>query len=585
MKTDILYNNILPVDQRKQIVTDQISLSRRYNSLSSVAFLHLSIVPTIIGLMVMSPMVLWNLLWRLPRTAKWRNRMYTPQISSPSLLQPFSAAQQLVVWHGGASCFGRHSWVSYGAMLLLLILLSACGPERASTSEAAAAVTTQEIAATYQATANLDEARAQLGTLEVANVNQWLLLTTESAIKRNDNAGATDALVKLTLDLGLRSTVIVDYARQHGLLAAPVGDKADRPVVADPVAASGGSTANSVASVIVPLAADAAPNPPVAVAEIGDNSPAASEVTTSEGSETLLLTVTVAAEAPTAAAVVATAMPEPTTTPAPQPMVRAASGINVRTGPGVTYALAGAMNAGESAQIVSKNQAGDWWEITLASGARGWVYGSLVETAGDVGAISVALDIPPPPPTAVPAPTQPPTAPVEAAPVEAPPVEAAPVEEPAAPAPGGPDFRVVEKRIWDVVENGGRLDGVSVTCGEKRQLVAIVLDAAGNRLNGVAVQEIYGAQDIYVTGSQGKGDGAVEFVLGGGQALKVVRDADGREVTSEEVYGMSTKPWEIPYEILIGGRFCTDDASCESFVASTGCYGHYSWTVTFQRNY
>jgi hypothetical protein len=238
------------------------------------------------------------------------------------------------------------------------------------------------------------------------------------------------------------------------------------------------------------------------------------------------------------------------------------------------------MNAGESAQIVSKNQAGDWWEVTLASGARGWVYGALVETAGDVGAISVALNIPPPPPTAVPAPTQPPTAPEEVAPVEA-----APVEEPAAPAPGGPDFRVVEKRIWDVVENGGRLDGISVTCGEKRQLVAIVLDAAGNRLNGVAVQEIYGAQDIYVTGSQGKGDGAVEFVLGGGQALKVVRDADGREVTSEEVYGMSTKPWEIPYETLIGGRFCTDEASCKSFVDSTGCYGHYSWTVTFQRSY
>jgi hypothetical protein len=165
------------------------------------------------------------------------------------------------------------------------------------------------------------------------------------------------------------------------------------------------------------------------------------------------------------------------------------------------------------------------------------------------------------------------------------PTAEAPAEVAPQPAPGGPDFRVVEKRLWDVVENGGRLDGISVTCGEKRQLVVNVLDAAGNRLNGVAVQAIYGAQEIYVSGEQGKGDGVVEFVLGGGQALKVIRDADGREVSSEEVYGLSTKPWEIPYETLIGGRFCTDEASCKSFVDATGCYGHYSWTVTFQRSY
>ncbi|OUC05377.1 hypothetical protein RY27_27660, partial [Litorilinea aerophila] len=168
------------------------------------------------------------------------------------------------------------------------------------------------------------------------------------------------------------------------------------------------------------------------------------------------------------------------------------------------------------------------------------------------------------------------------------PVAAEPTQAPEAPAPApadGPDFRVVEKRLWDVYENGGRLDGPSVVCGEKRQLVVNVIDANGNRLNGVAVQVLYGAQEIYVTGAQGKGDGVVEFVLGAGQDVRVIRDVDGREVSSEVARGLTTRPAEIPYEYLIQGRYCTDDASCKTFVDAPGCYGHYSWTVTFQRSY
>jgi hypothetical protein len=144
---------------------------------------------------------------------------------------------------------------------------------------------------------------------------------------------------------------------------------------------------------------------------------------------------------------------------------------------------------------------------------------------------------------------------------------------------------MVERRLWDVYENGGSLSGPTVICGEKRQLVVNVLDANGNRLNGVAVQALYGAQEIYVTGSQGKGDGVSEFVLGRGQDVKVIRDADGREVTSDVATGLVTEPAGIPYELLIAGRYCTDAASCKSFVDAPGCWGHYSWTVTFKRKY
>lgn len=474
-------------------------------------------------------------------------------------------------------------------MLMLSVVLCACGPRSSSASQSSAAAATVEIANEYQATRSLADARAQLQALDVANVNQWLLLTTEEAIGGAEANADTNALVTLTLDLGLRSNAITDYARQYGLqttaalgsgaldtaTTAAVDTAADTAVDAVTANEPLAQAANRVDAVLVPLpTADGAANNAGNTADT--SAPPAAEPTVAEE----VAVVATATEEPTVEAVEPTA--EPTATPDTQPIASASTGINVRSGPGVNYDIAGALGAGENAEIVGKNPAGDWWEIVLPNGRQGWIYGALVSSSGNVDAVAVAVNIPTPPPTPVPVPTEPP-APVEQSPVEEAPVEEAPVE--AAPAPGGPDFRVVEKRLWDVVENGGRLDGPSVTCGEKRQLVARVIDAAGNPLNGVAVQAIYGAQEIFITGNQGKGDGAVEFVLGGGQALKVIRDVDNREVSSEEAHGLSTKPWEIPFETLIGGRFCTDEASCQSFVDATGCYGHYSWTVTFQRNY
>jgi len=144
---------------------------------------------------------------------------------------------------------------------------------------------------------------------------------------------------------------------------------------------------------------------------------------------------------------------------------------------------------------------------------------------------------------------------------------------------------MVQRHLLDVIENEGKLDGPSVTCGQRRQLNVMVLDANGNRLNGVAVQVQYGAKEIYVTGAEGKGDGMVEFVLGGGQDVKVIKDVDGHDVTSDVATGLSTKPWEIGAETLTAGHYCQDAASCKNFIDHTGCYGHYSWLVTFKRQH
>jgi hypothetical protein len=147
---------------------------------------------------------------------------------------------------------------------------------------------------------------------------------------------------------------------------------------------------------------------------------------------------------------------------------------------------------------------------------------------------------------------------------------------------GGPLYRLTEQRLWDVVENGGWLDGDSVHCGERRELHVNVYNAAGNLLNGVAVQGIYTAV-VEITGQQGKGDGEVEFVLGSGEDVRVLRDVDGNEVTSDVASNNTTRTNQIPFDQLIGARYCRDQASCQAFVASNGCWGHFSWTVKFQR--
>ncbi|MEZ4675625.1 MAG: SH3 domain-containing protein [Caldilineaceae bacterium] len=483
----------------------------------------------------------------------------------------------------------RHSVATCSILLLMLLFMSACGPEEGASDTISMKAQTVEIAAAYQAAHNLDDARSALDQLEVANANQWLILTTEAAIREQGNQAETSALVALTMDLGLRSNMISSFATEHNLIVQQagannlaVGGRQPADTTAPETANVPGDSAlaNNVAAVIVPLPVDSPNNsadaPVAGNAELNTvvTSPAAAPPESSDGQAAAVETTDTAQLGAQENATVAdaTETPVPPAAPDTQPMVVVSTGLNMRSGPGIDYAVIGALSAGDSAQILGKNEAGNWWQVQGSDGSQGWLYGPLVQTSGDTAAVAVVLNIPTPPPTAVPVPTEP-SAPAE-------PVASAPT-----PVPAGPDFRVVEKRLWDVEENGGRLDGPSVTCGEKRQLIVNLIDAAGNRINGVAVQAIYGAQEVIVSGSQGKGDGISEFVLGGGQALKVIRDADGRDVSSEEVYGLSTKPWEIPFETLIGGRFCTDDASCQSFVDATGCYGHYSWTVTFQRAY
>lgn len=226
---------------------------------------------------------------------------------------------------------------------------------------------------------------------------------------------------------------------------------------------------------------------------------------------------------------------------------------NLRAGPGTTYAIVGTVQSGQRLNLSGRTGDSAWYQIE--SGA--WIAAFLVNSGTAAQ------------PTAMPSSVAP----------------AATALPPATPRPAGSgnDYRLVQKRLWDPYENGGSLDGPSVHCGYRRELVVNVLDANGNRVNGVAVQAQYGAKETVVTGAQGRGDGVASFVLGGGQDVKVIRDASGRAVTSDVATGLSTNPQNIEVEFLRSANYCQDEATCRHFAETNSCNGHFSWTVTFQQ--
>lgn len=413
--------------------------------------------------------------------------------------------------------------------LAALLLLTACGPEK--TTDEALAEKVKEIALDYQVSGDLAAARTKLEELDVANAHQWLLFTTETAIDENADANTVAAMVKLTQDLGLASMPVKEYALQNNLLAAG-------SVLAQSLTAG---EQEALATATSPPAPSATPT-----------------------------------ELPTVAAEVApTAVP--TATPQTQAMAKANDALNVRAGPSTNYNVVGSLQKDELVQITGKNPDSDWWQVLLPSGATGWVFGQLTQTLGDTTAVAVAANIPPEPAPVAAAPAAPQESAAEAAPAveaESPAAEAAPpTPDPNAP----PHFTLVMRRLWEKQENDG--------CVGKHLLRINVLDAAGNRLNGVRLKGIYTGDEL-VTGDQGKGDGLIEYDLyKSGEGFVVIRDNDGREATSDRAEGFTTRSLDIDEETLINAHYCTNHEDCQIFYSSYGCQGHHSWEATFQRNY
>jgi uncharacterized protein YraI len=448
----------------------------------------------------------------------------------------------------------------------LALFLAACGPERGGSEEDLVAETVR-IAEGYAQNNDLNQARVQLESLDAANPTQFLIYLAERRVDEEPDAPTTEALVRFALALGLQSRPVVDYGVAHNLLV-----NAAAPTFA--VAPQAGEAAIALA----PVTSEERAAAPAA--------PAAAVALSATTSSTVAAPGAVALPTATAQPAAGEAAP-PIPTTISKPLAQASNSMNVRGGPGTDYPVVSAINAGDQVEIIGKNPQSDWWQVLLPAGLQGWVYGPLVQTLGDTAGVAVAANIPAPPPTATPAPVveappaespsaEQPSA--EPPPAEQPPAEQAPTEQPpAAPPSDKPYFRLVEKRMWSKAENGD--------CRGQHLLRIHVVDANGNRLNGVALQGIY-IGEIIVTGAQGKGDGIIEYDLhGSGEGFRVIRDVDGREASSDPAEGFTTRSIDIPEELLIPAGYCSDHETCQVFYNSWGCHGHHSWEAKFQRNY
>jgi uncharacterized protein YraI len=413
--------------------------------------------------------------------------------------------------------------------------------------------------------------RAVPGTLVALCILLAFALTAVGCSKSKDSPISTSPEAR---DSVLRQ-IAADYARSGDLSQAQVA--LDKLALANPAQlivslAETDAAAGRPTDEVVPLArlAEAlGTRSPKLVAYLEPTavpSPTAAPPTTtptSPPSPTPAPTLTATALPPTATTLPPTSSP----TLAPQkPRVVAEGDVNLRSGPGRAYPIMGKLLAGKEADILGRNASGDWWRIDWPGQSQAWVAGTVIKVLGAIDAVAVAKDIPSPPSTPIPAPTAIP-------------------QPPQPPKVAGPDFRLTEHRLWDVEENGGHLDSTSVNCGDGHLMRVTVLDAAGNRLNGVTVKVIGGGQQEIVTGGQGKGDGIAEFDLyKPGADVHVVRDADGREVTSDTAAG-PTMTDAIPFDVLMGARYCANGEDCNHFLSQNGCTGHYSWSATFRRAY
>jgi hypothetical protein len=131
--------------------------------------------------------------------------------------------------------------------------------------------------------------------------------------------------------------------------------------------------------------------------------------------------------------------------------------------------------------------------------------------------------------------------------------------------------------LWSKEENGD--------CRGQHLLRIHVLDANGARLNGVLLKGIYIGHEIF-SGSQGKGDGVVEYDLhGSGEGFMIIRNNDGRDATSDRAEGFTTRSLDIDEATLIQAGYCSNHETCQIFYSSYGCQGHHSWEAIFKRNY
>jgi LPXTG-site transpeptidase (sortase) family protein len=221
-----------------------------------------------------------------------------------------------------------------------------------------------------------------------------LLVTACQPVTRSD-AGAANVLA---VEAASAPTLTV----QPTLPAAPPASPTLLPE-ASPVA---------VALQPAPLATPSATSTPTTTAP-ATTAPATTALTVSAPATTVPSTAAPTVSAPTTAApsTAAPTVSAPTTaalavatTAGSGVRFSAGSAINVRAGPGTSYAALGQLAAGNGYAVSGTNAARDWLQFTY-QGQDGWVSAGIVQIQGNVKDLAILKDVPAPPPGRVVAPT------------------------------------------------------------------------------------------------------------------------------------------------------------------------------------
>jgi uncharacterized protein YraI len=172
-----------------------------------------------------------------------------------------------------------------------------------------------------------------------------------------------------------------------------------------------------------------------------------------------------ATEAPAAAAA-------PTAAPAQAAFTVNSGTVNVRSGPGTTYAVVGKVSQGQQFDITAKSPDNGWWQFTY-NGQPAWVTTDLVSANPAADGVQVAADIP----------AAPTAAPVV---VQAPAPTARPAAPPPPAAPAAPPSKYALSEVSPRFNNG---DYITVRCRLSADLSSGIPGTLRVMRNGQSVGE------------------------------------------------------------------------------------------------
>ena len=89
-----------------------------------------------------------------------------------------------------------------------------------------------------------------------------------------------------------------------------------------------------------------------------------------------------------------TATDTPTPTPTVMGVVRARQRVNLRGGPGITFAALASLAPGDEVLVSGQNEDGSWYQVRLEDGDEGWVSAPLLRVEGVVPAFAAPDSIP-----------------------------------------------------------------------------------------------------------------------------------------------------------------------------------------------